>query len=79
MADEAYGAALQALWCWRLQQGEKVSIQDITNQFVELNAGEKSEPDPKITETYAELQDIQDQLSKSLVETFKKHRRFVLR
>ena len=36
----AYGAALQALWCWRLQQGDKVSIHDITNQFVQLNASE---------------------------------------
>ena len=24
----AYGAALQALWCWRMQQGENVSIKD---------------------------------------------------
>ncbi|HXG48767.1 MAG TPA: xylulokinase, partial [Methylomirabilota bacterium] len=24
----AYGAALQALWCWRLQQGEQVAISD---------------------------------------------------
>ena len=43
----AYGAALQALWCWRLQQGEKVSISDITDQFVELNAGETAEPNPE--------------------------------
>ena len=28
----AYGAALQALWCWRLQKGEKVSISDITDK-----------------------------------------------
>src|SRR6185295_16142088 len=33
----AYGAALQALWCWREQQGEKVNISDITDEFVELN------------------------------------------
>jgi D-xylulose kinase len=75
----AYGAALQALWCWRLEQGEKVSIQDITNKFVELNAGERSEPNAQNVEIYAELQEIQDHLSKSLIETFKKHRRFVLR
>ena len=36
----AYGAALQALWCWRLQQGEKISINDITDQFVEVNKAE---------------------------------------
>ena len=43
----AYGAALQALWCWRLQQGEKVSIEEITDQFVELEAGETVRPIPK--------------------------------
>src|SRR5207237_10775521 len=32
----AYGAALQGLWCWRLQQGEKIKISEITDQFVEL-------------------------------------------
>src|SRR5213079_1370770 len=26
----AYGAALQALWCWRRSEGENISINDIT-------------------------------------------------
>src|SRR6266705_1456974 len=30
----AYGAALQALWCWRLQEGDEISISEITEQFV---------------------------------------------
>src|SRR5687768_4663582 len=33
----AYGAALQALWCWRNEQGEKIGIQEITEKFVTLN------------------------------------------
>src|SRR4051812_773273 len=41
----AYGAALQALWCWRLQEGEKVSITEITDQFVELNKEESAQPE----------------------------------
>ena len=36
----AYGAALQALWCWRLQRGERVSISQITDEFVQLNRAE---------------------------------------
>src|SRR5271157_5543805 len=40
----AYGAALQAFWCWRLQKGEKVRIEDITDQFVTLNKAETSTP-----------------------------------
>src|ERR1019366_6227960 len=52
----AYGAALQALWCWRLQQGEKVSIGDVTDQFVGLNAGERAEPDARNAAVYRDLQ-----------------------
>src|SRR5258705_4647102 len=75
----AYGAALQALWCWRSEKGEKVPIQQITDQFVELNPTETATPDPKTVETYRELQALQDDTSTALREVFKKHRHFVVR
>ncbi len=75
----AYGAALQALWCWRLQQGEKLAIGDITDQFVELNTDETARPDRKSAEAYRELQAIQDGMSHALRGVFKMHRQFVLR
>jgi len=75
----AYGAALQALWCWRSQQGEKVSISDITDQFVEVNHAETALPDPKTSQVYGELQGLQDQMSSALRGVFGKHRRFLLR
>jgi sugar (pentulose or hexulose) kinase len=75
----AYGAALQALWCWRKAQGEKISIAEITDQFVELNESETAHPDPRNAGVYAELQEIQDATSKSLLGVFKRHRQFVLR
>jgi len=75
----AYGAALQALWCWRLQQGEKIAISDITDQFVEVNPAETALPNPKNVETYGELQEVQNQMSTALLRVFKQHRRFVLR
>jgi xylulokinase len=75
----AYGAALQALWCWRLQQGEKAKISDITDEFVELNNNESAEPDASTADTYRELQELQNSLSKSLLKTFTKHRGFVLK
>jgi xylulokinase len=73
----AYGAALQALWCWRREQGEKVSIQDLTDQFIEVNAGETARPESKNAAVYREWQALQDELSASLREVFVKHRRFV--
>ncbi|HYV31759.1 MAG TPA: FGGY-family carbohydrate kinase, partial [Candidatus Binatia bacterium] len=75
----AYGAALQALWCWRRQQGEKLSISDLTDEFVQLNPEETAQPDKKAVEVYRELQELQDEASLALRELFAKHRRFVLR
>ena len=75
----AYGAALQALWCWRREQGEDVSISNITDQFVQLNRAETAQPNKANVGAYQELQALQDELSSSLREAFDKHRRFVLR
>ncbi len=75
----AYGAALQALWNWRLQQGEKISISDITDEFVKLNSAETARPDPKSVEIYRELQTIQDDTARALRPVFTRHRKLVLR
>jgi xylulokinase len=75
----AYGAALQALWCWRRQQGEPARIEDITDEFVKLNPAEAAEPDAKSVAVYRELQEIQNDLSASLRGVFARHRKFVLK
>jgi len=74
----AYGAALQALWCWRRQEGEKISISSITDQFVDLNREETAEPNPRNARVYHELQELQDEMSLALRSAFGKHHRFVL-
>jgi xylulokinase len=73
----AYGAALQALWCWRRQQGDKVEISDITDRFVTLSRAESAQPNPKNVAVYQQLQTLQDELSLSLKDVFKRHRQFV--
>jgi xylulokinase len=73
----AYGAALQALWCWHLDQGRKTSIEELTDQFVELNPEESAAPISSNVKRYRELQELQDQMSMALRETFSKHRQFV--
>src|SRR5205823_7376437 len=75
----AYGAALQALWCWRLEQGDKTSLHDITDEFVQLNRAETTQPNAKSVAVYRELQVLQDELSRSLRKVFTQHRQFVLR
>jgi sugar (pentulose or hexulose) kinase len=74
----AYGAALQALWCWRRQRGQAVSIESITDEFVRLNSAETAQPNPKHVDMYRELQALQDELSLALRGVFAKHRAFVL-
>ncbi len=75
----AYGAALQALWCWRRQAGEKARIEDICDEYVTLNAKERATPDKAAVKLYAELQALQDELSASLRGAFEKHRRLITR
>lgn len=73
----AYGAALQALWCWRLEKGEKANIADITDEFVTLNTAQTATPKKAAVAAYQELQALQNELSKSLRVVFAKHRRMV--
>jgi len=75
----AYGAALQALWCWRTQQGEKIAIAELTDQFVRLNPAESAMPNARNAALYQEWQELQDQLSRALRVVFLKHRELVVR
>src|SRR6516225_8480764 len=74
----AYGAALQALWCWRLSRGEKVSISEITEHYIELNKAESAQPNARNASVYRELQELQNELSLGLRTVFTKHRQFVV-
>jgi len=73
----AYGAALQALWCWRRSKGENVSIAEITDQFVTVNPAETATPNPKAVAVYAELQALQDRLGRALAPVFPLHRKLI--
>jgi xylulokinase len=74
----AYGAALQALWCWRRAAGERVSISEITDQFVQLNRADSTEPVAAHAARYRELQQLQDDLSSALRTVFPAHHQFAL-
>jgi xylulokinase len=71
----AYGAALQAIWCWRKNRGEKVAISDLSDRFVKLNASETVRPNKQNMAVYREIQQIQDDLSANLREIFPRHRK----
>jgi len=75
----AYGAALQALWAWRNAEGDKTSIQDVTDEFVHLNKTETTQPRTENVAAYRELQELQNELSIKLRDTFTRHREFLTR
>ena len=62
-----------------MQQGEKIAISDITDQFVQVNKAETTRPHKQNVEVYRELQALQDELSVALRQVFARHRQFVLR
>ncbi len=73
----AFGAALQAFWCWRRSRGDSVSIESITDEFVKLNASEKTEPDEARARVYRGLQGLQDEVSAGLRGAFTRHRQLL--
>ncbi|HAM73161.1 MAG TPA: xylulokinase [Verrucomicrobiales bacterium] len=75
----AYGAALQALWSWRLAAGEKVGIEEITDSFVTLNPKETARPNARAVKVYQELQSVQNTASSGLRSTFDLHRKCISR
>jgi len=66
----AYGAALQAMWTHRLQQGERVTMSEITDDLVELDESSRLKPIKRNAEIYERLQSTQDRLSRDLRELF---------
>ena len=73
----AFGAALQALWCWRCEAGERVGISEITDAFVRINDRETVRPDSGAVVRYRELQVLQDGLGAALKPSFVHHRRLL--
>ena len=72
----AYGAALQVMWCVAKNRCEKLSINDLSDQFVKLNPRQTAHPNKENSAVYRELQVIQGQLSTDLRGAFSRHRKF---
>ena len=64
---------------WRLQQGDQTKIEDITAEYVTLNRAQTTQPKPANVRIYAELQALQDEVSRSLRGAFEQHRTLTTR
>lgn len=69
----AYGAAIQAFWCYENSVGRTVSIDKLSGHFVSLNEKEITRPRAENVARYQKLQALQNELSQSLRPAFELH------
>ena len=51
----ALGAALQAIWCYCTNMGEKVKIEEICGSYVQLDPDSRCRPDPARMQKYTDI------------------------
>jgi xylulokinase len=71
----AYGAAIQAIWNYGLDRGEKIGIAEIAGRLVRRD-GPVIEPDPAAAAVYREAAARFDSLTRSLATEFPRHKAF---
>jgi sugar (pentulose or hexulose) kinase len=70
----AFGAAIQSIWNYRLEKGQKVEISEITGKMVKLGKL-RVEPQSENSAIYDKLQERFNSLWQTLKEEFKIHRK----
>ncbi len=73
----SFGAAIQAMWCFANESGEKRKISELTDQFVKLDTDAVKEPEKDAVKQYDELFLLQNEVSLSLRQVFERHRKFI--
>ena len=69
----AYGAAIQAFWCYENSVGRAISIDELSDHFISLNEKEITRPRAENVARYQKLQALQNELSQSLRPAFELH------
>jgi xylulokinase len=67
----AYGAALQAWWCFENEKGNRLKISELTDRYVEIDRHSTAHPRSRFTKLYRSLQKIQDRAAQDLQPMFK--------
>lgn len=73
----AMGAAVQAIWAYRKQQGTPVSIEELCSRYVALDETTRAKPELANVALYARMQELHDQLAHELKPAFSKHRQLL--
>ena len=73
----AYGAALQALWACRRQQGDSVSIEGLCDRYIKLDESTRTRPNRENVELYRRMQRLHDRIVNDLAPSFREHRQLI--
>lgn len=73
----AVGAALQAIWAYRKQQGTPVSIADLCDRYLALDETTRAKPNAANVAVYARMQPLHDRLAQDLSNSFVEHRKWL--
>ncbi|MEM1158465.1 MAG: xylulokinase [Verrucomicrobiota bacterium] len=66
----AFGAALQSMWCFFLQRGDRVRMTHITDDLVKIDKKSVAKPIKANIKVYRQLQDIHNHLSAACQPVF---------
>lgn len=80
MANEegaAVGAALQALWAARDNEGRPTTIEEICSHLISLDETTRTKPDAARSRQYNQMQEVHDLIARDLTAAFTAHRRLI--
>ncbi|MGH9801488.1 MAG: FGGY-family carbohydrate kinase, partial [Blastocatellia bacterium] len=73
----AVGAAVQAVWAFRKQQGQPVEIVEPCSKYVALDETTRTKPDADRVQIYRQMQSLHDKIVSDLAESFSVHRQLI--
>ena len=71
------GAAVQALWAYRKQQGQPVQIAELCDKYIALDETTRAKPEAEHVQRYQQMQVVHDQIVRDLGPAFTAHRRLI--
>lgn len=73
----AMGAAVQAIWAYRKQQGTHASIEELCAQYVTLDEATRAKPAAERVKLYAQMQNVHNQIIGNIGNAFSAHRKLI--
>ncbi len=73
----AVGAAVQTLWAYRKRSGNRATIEELCDRYIELDETTRAKPNAQAVKLYEKMQVLHDRLVKDLRISFREHRQLI--